>query len=315
MRPVSTYLPLACLLLTSLVLSGCCGILGSDQPNGLELSVSERLDPSVNIFVLDSDQKRITSIENYNVFFPQQNGLPDGTEYGFRVMKMDGSLIMPVYEAFKAKSLEQIGRDGMETGNRYYHDLQGGDYVLELLTIDSDKGTVVARMNLSSITQESQIEGKIDAVRLACANVTNISTNANEDENRSYRSSMANCAADAAVSLNDPGICDMIYAAFNVPNLQDDCIMEYVYSTGDISACDKTSMPKVRGFCRAKATKDWTECVKITCDVSCSIEDLDTQKDLCTLWYATENGNVSLCEEVKSSNYKDICVNMLTQSQ
>jgi hypothetical protein len=311
MRLASAHFPLAFLLLASLSLSGCCSLFEPSQPHGLELAVSERLDPSVSVFVLDPDQKRITSIEGYGLFFHQQSGLPEGTEYGFRVMRMDGSLIMPVYETFKAKSPEQIKQDGMETGNRYYHDLQGGKYVLELLTIRGDEGTVVARMDFSSITRESLDAGRMDVVRIACANVTNISAGASGEENKSYRDRIISCVTDAAVSMRDPETCGMIFRGFNIPNFQDVCTTAYAYATGDISACDNNSMPKARGFCRAKVSKDWTECTRITCDVSCAMEDLDTQKDFCVQWYAVENRNASLCEEVKASHYREICVGIL----
>jgi len=307
----------ACLLLASLILSGCCGIIGSDQPHGIELNVSERLDPSVSVFVLDPNQRRITTVENHSVFFPQQSGLPEGTEYGFRVTETDGNLIMPAYESFRAKTPERMERDGMERGNGYYHNLQDGKYVLELLTIKNGEGTVVARMNFSSVTQESRNAEKIGMIRLACANVTDISNDASEEENRSYRSSMADCAAGAAIGSRDPGVCDMIYAAFNVPNIQDDCIALYAHSTGDISACDKASVPWVRGLCKAQATDDWTECTRITCDWTCAAtgSGLDTHKDLCILNFAFATGNASLCKELITDGYKERCAELPTQTQ
>ena len=318
MNPPSACLPLACLLLTSLILSGCCDILTPKPPNGLNLTVSERLDPSVSVFVLGSNQTRITSIENYSMFFPQQSGLPEGTEYGFRVTYGGGWVAMPVYEAFKAKTPEQIGQDGMETGNRYYRDLRGGKYVIELLTINGDKGTVVAKMDFSSITPESRREERIDAIRIACANVTSISGAASEEENRSYRNNLTDCATSAAVSLRDPDTCGMEYAVFNV-SVQDGCLDAYANSTGDISACDKASVPWVRGLCKAKATNDWTECTRIICDWTCqaTMTDLNVHKDLCIFNFAWENRNASpsLCGELKNSEYRDTCVKILTKPQ
>jgi hypothetical protein len=113
----------------------------------------------------------------------------------------------------------------------------------------------------------------------------------------------------------NPDACGMEYQMFNVSDITDTCITNYAAATGDTSACDKASMPKGKGFCKAKATKNWKECTFITCDLSCNMEGLDTQKDLCIQWYAIENFDSSLCGEIKTDAYREQCINILTQPQ
>jgi hypothetical protein len=128
---------------------------------------------------------------------------------------------------------------------------------------------------------------------------------------------IAECVARIAAEFWNPDACGLVYPLFNLTTFgYEDCIRAYALATGDVSACDITGMPKTRGFCKAKATKDWTECRKITCDISCSMEGLDIQQDLCIQWYAIETRNADLCNEITSTAYdmKEVCLNITAKS-
>lgn len=121
------------------------------------------------------------------------------------------------------------------------------------------------------------------------------------------------CVSNIASEIGKVHVCDKLYGIFNDTGVGfGECLINYAVTTGDISACELSGMPKSRGFCKAKATGDYTECQKITCDISCSMENLEAQQGLCLLWFATESKNASLCNIIQSDAYnmKEICFNM-----
>jgi len=268
-------------------------------PTGLNLSVSENISPNVNVFVLDQFRTIITSIETNDDFFPQQKGLEEGTVYGFRVIDNRGEVSMPVYETFIANGPHWTG---MEIGKRYYHGLRPSNYTVELLIIKNNTGVITARTNLSSFNlyeQHTEIE-RIIINR--CSNLTNEPIV--DVDGWSRESKIGKCAAKVGVEIEDTYVCDILFKLFNDTGVGfGECIMNYAITTGNTSVCDNAGMPKSRGFCKTKVTGDWTECKKVSCDLSCKFESLETQQDLCISWYAIENRNASLCEEIKSSAY------------
>jgi hypothetical protein len=281
------------------------GMIPQAPPPGLNLSVSENISPDVGVFVLDNDKNAVTSLGTNEWFFLQQRGLPEGTTYGFRVIDANGYVTMPVYETFTAKTSDWI------ESNKYYRNLGPGKYIVELLTIKGGDGTVVARTNISIFDTE------LERAKLEKAVVDNCSRLLDEpvvDANGwSREGKIGECVGKVGTEFRNPDACGLVYPLFNLTMFgYEDCIRGYAITTGDISACDLTGMPKSRGFCKAKATKDWTECRKITCDISCAMEGLETQQDLCIQWYAIENRDAALCNEITSTAYdmKEICLNI-----
>jgi len=282
------------------------GIIPHAPPSGLELSIYENISPDVNVFVLDNNKKEASSIDMEEWFFFQQRGLPKGTVYGFRVIDEKGYVSMPVYETFIAKTPDWVER------NRYYHDLRPSNYTIELLVIENGIGIITARTNLSifnSYLQRAELEKKI---RDNCSHL--MAEPLVDRDGWSRESKIARCVTKIAVEQGNIDVCNLLFKLFNATNT-DDCIRDYAIATGDASVCDHTGMPKSRGFCKAKVTNDWRECRKISCDISCAMEGLETQQDLCIQWYAIENRNASLCNEIKSAAYnmKEICLNITAQ--
>ncbi len=304
---VTSYILFAILLIVIVLVSGSGCFQQTETPPGLNLSISENISPDVQVVVLDNDKNVISSLGIDLWFFLQQRGLVKGTIYGFRILDEGGNVIKPVYETFVAKTSTWVEQ------NKYYHGLVVGEYIIELLTIKNDSGIIVARTNFSIIDLEAQ---RAALEKIIIDNCSSLMSEPLVDANGWSRDGkISRCVANIALESRSDYACDLLFKLFNVTDY-DGCIQEYVIITGDISVCDKCSMPKARGFCKAKATKDWTECRNISCDFSCTMENLDTQKDLCIQWYAIENGNASLCNEIKSTAYnmKEICFNITTQT-
>jgi hypothetical protein len=269
-----------------------------NPPPGLNLSISENISPDIGVFILDNNNKEIVLIDENDFFFFQQRGLPKGKFYGFRVVDEHGEVIKPVYETFTAKTSDWVEQ------NKYYHHIRLGNQTLELLTIEGNIGTIVARTKLSVFNFDR-------IIRDTCSYL--ISEPIIDKDGWSRESKIAECVTNIAVKFGKVDMCGRSYKIFNITNT-DDCIRNYAITTKDTSVCDLTGMPKSRGFCKAKVTNNWIECRKISCDISCAMESLETQQDLCIQWYAIENRNASLCNEINSQAYsmKEICFNLTT---
>lgn len=268
------------------------------NPDGFELNISENIMPDVKIYVLDKNKNSMSVIDENDFFFIQQRGLPLGTVYGFRVVSERGEVLKPVYEIYTAK-----GDDWVEANN-YYLQIRPGNQTIEVLTIKDDIGTIVARTDLSVFNFDR-------IIRDTCSYL--ISEPVVDENGWSRESKIVDCVANIAVNFSKVDICGRLYRIFNITT-EDYCITNYAITTKDTSVCDLTSMPKSRGFCKAKVTNNWIECKKISCDISCTMENLETQQDLCIQWYAIENRDATLCNEIKDQAYKEICLNIATSN-
>jgi len=270
------------------------------NPNGFELNISESIQPNVKIYILDDNKNIMSVIDENEFFFIQQRGLPLGTVYSFRVVSERGEVLKPVYETHTAR-----GDDWVEA-NHYYLQIRPGNQTIEVLTINGKEGVVVARTNILVFNFESMVMDK-------CSNLTNEPIV--DADGWSRESKIGKCISTIAAEFGKANVCSKLRLFNDTGVIYEDCIRNYAITTSDISACELLGMPKSRGFCKAKVTKDWTECRKISCDISCSMEGLETQQDLCIQWYAIENRNESLCNEIKSTSYnmKEICLNLTTE--
>jgi len=271
------------------------------NPNGFELNISENIMPDVKIYVLDDNKNSMSVIDENDFFFIQQKGLPLGTFYGFRVVSEHGEVLKPVYEIYTAK-----GDDWVEANN-YYLQIRPGNQTIEVLTIEDGIGTIVARANLSVFNFDRIIRDTCDYL---------MSEPVVDEGGWSRESKIVDCVANIAVNFSKVDICGRLYRIFNIttPTITDDCIRDYAITAKDTLVCDLASMPKSRGFCKAKVTNNWIECKKISCDISCAMENLETQQDLCIQWYAIENRDATLCNEIKNQAYKEICLNIATRN-
>ncbi|PJA22185.1 hypothetical protein COX58_02705, partial [archaeon CG_4_10_14_0_2_um_filter_Archaea_38_6] len=254
------------------------------NPDGFELNVSESILPDVSVYVLDSNKNVINSIDQNEFYFIQQRGLPEGTIYGFRVVGVHDEVILPVYETYTARTLDWV------EANNYYLNIKPGNQTIEVLTINDSNGVIVARTNILVYNFESIV---IDR----CGNLTNEPVV--DADGWSREGKIGRCVSNIAVEFRKVNVCDKLYGIFNDTGAgYGECLLNYAIITGDVSACEHAGMPKSRGFCKAKVAGDWTECRKITCDISCAMESLETQQDLCIQWYAIETRNASLCNEI-----------------
>ncbi len=275
--------------------------LSDYNPEGFELNISESLMPNVSVVVLNDNNEVMNVIYENEFFYIQQRGLAENTPYSFMVVNAYGEVLKPVFETYTARNPEL----NWVESNNYYLSIPPGNQTIELLIINDSNGVVVAKSNILVLNLES-------IIREACFNLTN---EPELDENGwSRESKILNCVSDKAVELHKVNTCDSLSGVFNLTTIpmHDECITNYAINTNDVSVCELTSMPKNRGFCKVKATNDWTQCRNITCDASCIMEKLDVQKDLCIQWVAIGQNNKSLCNEIQSNAYdmKEICYNM-----
>lgn len=243
--------------------------------HGLDLNISKNISSEVKIFVTDKYESDINSIEYSQYFYPQQSGLPAGTVYGFRFINQEGKEIMPVYETFIAKSEYQ-----REIGKQYYHGVEPENYTVQLIKIEGNQGIIVAETNFKVISAE-----ELEKIK--------------EEKEKAYQ--------------------EMVQAVYEkcgalTAHYYTDCVVNFAITSNNIEVCDRGSMPKDKGFCRAKLKGDWRECQKIECDFSCTYENIDTQKDLCTSWYAVEKKEISICENIKNTEYKDDCKKVIEEN-
>jgi len=243
--------------------------------HGLDLNISKNISSEVKVFVTDKYENNIDYIESSQYFHPQQSGLPAGTVYGFRFIDQEGKEIMPVYETFIAKSEYQ-----WEVGKQYYHDVEPTNYTVQLIKIEGNQGIIVAETSFRVISAED-----MEKIR--------------EEKEKAYHE-MANAVYEKCGNLT--------------AQQQTDCVTDFAIASNNIDVCERANMPKEKAFCRAKVSGDWRECQKIECDFSCVYEDEDTQKDLCTQWYAIAKRDISICENIKNIEYKDMCKKVIEES-
>ena len=121
---------------------------------------------------------------------------------------------------------------------------------------------------------------------------------------------LAGCVAEVAKETNDWEQCLSLPMLGMQPGVCE-CLTQFSIKTKNISLCERCSMPKEKGYCRAMVTGDWTECQRIACDFSCSFESEQTQKDLCTQWMALNQRNTTICGQIQSEQYRDQCLELI----
>jgi len=123
---------------------------------------------------------------------------------------------------------------------------------------------------------------------------------------------LAGCVAEIAKEKNDWQQC-MSLPMLNMEPGVCECLTQFSMKANDTSLCEKCSMPKEKGYCRAMVTGDWTECQRIVCDFSCSYESEQTQKDLCLQWVAINKYDSTICSQIQNEQYRDQCLNITTK--
>jgi hypothetical protein len=292
-----------------MLLAGCVG--DEPVPPPLNLNLSESPDPSAEVYVVGQDGSRITSTDSNQWFYPVQKGLPQGTSYGFRLLRADGSMAAPVNENFTAQSPEKAVK---ELGVQQYQGFPVGNYVVELVEIQGDNGLVRARTNLTIHTAASLTGDAIAPIRENCSAF--IAAAPYESRDAVNARSLYDCTRDLAIAIRDPNVCFGLNSFFTSDISVfwvTDCRTDYAMKVGDAAMCDESSMPKGRGFCRAMVANDSSECMRITCDFSCTVESIEDQQDLCILWYGTAKADNSVCPMVRNEKYREQCLSIVNE--
>lgn len=118
-----------------------------------QLEISEALDPNIRVYMTGETQAGPasfkTSFFSGEPFFPMEEGLAAGTEYGFRVVYPNASAAVPL----KMTDRIRVGRgtEGSGMFNSKQDTLLDGNYTLELVKVEKNKGLIVGRTNFSII--------------------------------------------------------------------------------------------------------------------------------------------------------------------
>jgi len=152
----------------------------------------------------------------------------------------------------------------------------------------------------SKAAVQEQLQTRYPEVANRCSNMTDWA--------------LAGCVSDVAKEQNDWEQCMSLPLLGMGPGVCE-CITQFSIKTGNLSLCEKCSMPKEKGYCRAMVTGDWTECQRIVCDFTCSFESEQTQKDLCTQWVALNRHDPAICNQIQNEQYRDQCQSIIAKAR
>jgi hypothetical protein len=283
-------------LIMSVILSGC--VSNSENIDVSRMSLSKNISPEFRIYVTDKYQNNITRIESIEYFFPQQAGLPEGTMYGFRLLK-DSEVIIPLKDVFIA------GRNKWEVGSQPFHGIPPGDYVIELVKIENGTGTIVAQTGFSTYTRESRLEDWNRKMNEKCGQILDkVSGSLPQNEFDLMMRDLGRCVADIAVEERNPEVCTLLA---NRNKSDERCYIEYGIKSGDTSVCNRLGMPELVGYCRAVVMDDPSQCENIKCDFTCAFEPLENQIAVCLMMLASEKQDVMICDRIAVADIKDKC--------
>ena len=299
---------IACLLLAfALVFFGCCGFGGSQPPLvPLNLTFTAALDPSVSFYTVDNSGARISSIDSNEWFYPVQRGLPNGTVYGFRLMK-NGMPVNPVNEEFTALPTAQ--EPNFQAGAQQYHGFAPGKYTVELVKIGGDKGIIVARTNITLTGRYSTSPESLDAVSKNCSQHMPRGKAMYESMEAQGARDLYYCILHFAVSQNDPEICKAITTYVNNSFWDiDACVGEFAVNTSDLALCEQRDRAVDKAICRAEILNDYGECSSFQCDFYWSC---DQQKDICLQSFAMSHNNDTLCLQISDEQIRIQCLGLV----
>lgn len=116
---------------------------------------SEKIDPNIKILLVNnfppSPDLAKTTFESGEPIYPQEIGLPKGVKYGFRVIDLEGNVIIPFDERYGMIGVTKVGK-GME-GSGFFNNkekaLPPDTYKIELIRVEGQEGVIVAYQNFT----------------------------------------------------------------------------------------------------------------------------------------------------------------------
>lgn len=297
---------LVCLLL----LTGCCGLCGfiSNQPlPPLNVTISESLNPEYGVYVVDRSGKEITKLRQQEYFFPVQRGLPDGTAYGFRLLRADRSMAVSLNEQFISGPISN--GLGYELGAQQFNDFPAGKYMVELVVIEGQQGTIVARSDFTLFDPIVVPEESKNVLVENCSEYLpkqgNYSLSKDEDGRQ-----LIDCASQLAAALNDTQVCRAVEPYFGGDMwARESCMVDMADKNGNLEYCGGLYRAVDRAICRAKRLNSGAECLNMNdCDFYWSC---DEQKQVCLQNFALGAKDAALCRELKNDDYRNRCLGMV----
>ncbi len=305
--------PLVAVSIVLLALAlGCCGILDAFQapPAAYNLTFSESIRPYVTVYVVDTNNRNITLVESQQWFYPVQRGLPNGTVYGFRLVSLDGSVVVPVNENFTAQPPPAAVT---EMGIQQYHGFAAGNYTIQVVAIRGSLGIIMAKTNITIYNANDAPPAIADAVARNCSAF--IPQRKYVSRSEPNASLLYDCIRDLAVVENDPNVCKGLRGYFNDTMwIEENCLIDVAEMTGNISACSGRMRILDTYICRAEILNDWHECQNMECDLSCAIESKETKIDLCIQGYGISNDDEDACNHISDEQYRLQCLGLVTRN-
>lgn len=306
------------LVILLIILSGGCVLhFGPETPSApYNITLSESLDQSVRLYMVDKHGDQITKIAQGEWFYPVERGLSEGTHYGFRLLGPGGTaVVVPVNENFTA---DAPGREEkkFEIGVQQYHGFPLGKYVMELVVlVDGGRGTIAARANLTVFSPWGASRESAEELKLNCSAFL-------PEGNYSTRSepgaqALQDCATRLAAVGGNLEICKALMPYFSNGEglwVMDGCVSGMADLTGDVEYCGELYRLTDRGNCRARLLNDTTECTRMVCDGSCIYFSLNDQIDICLQGYAITKRDASVCPKIKRDDYRKRCMDIVNEA-
>jgi hypothetical protein len=297
-----------------ILLFGCCGLhLGPETPSPpYNITMSESLNPSIRLYVVDKNANQITRIADDIWFYPVERGLPEGTVYSFRMLDQRGGVVVPVNENFTA---EAPGREKtFEIGVQQYYGFPPGDYTVELVVLRGGHGTIAARANITVFSPHMEaVESARELERNCSASLPNGNYSSRDEPGAQ---ALQDCAARLAAARGDIGICKALGPYFSNGEglwISDSCVSSLADLTGDVEYCGELYRLTDRGNCRARLLNDTGECTRLVCDSSCIYFSLDDQIDICLQGYAIIKRDASVCPMIRRGDYREQCMEIVNR--
>ncbi len=162
-RPLAIPSLLAALIAVAIVLLALpapAGV-GGEQPR---IAVVEAMDGQTRVVLSSAfpptEQALKSSFAAGEAVYPQEEGLPKGARYAFRVVDAKGTEVIPVERWGVAEAKVGVGMEGSGVCNTQESPLAPGSYRVQLVKIESDKGFVLAQTDLTiagDVDQEARI--------------------------------------------------------------------------------------------------------------------------------------------------------------
>ena len=191
----------------------------------------------------------------------------------------------------------------------FYYGFDRDNYTVELVKIIGDRGTIVARTNITVTSKFSSSHENLVAISQNCSRYLPPGKGMYASMDVQGAMDMYGCIRDFAVAQGDLEICKGITAYINNSFIFIDwCVGDFAVNKSDLSICAKRERAVDRALCRAEILGDFQECLSFECDFFWSC---DQQKEICLQNFAISHKNETLCRQVQDAEMRNRCLGLV----